>query len=330
MNQKGFINIILVLVIVALVGAGVYFVSTKQPPTSLQTTTPNPTSLTSLATSTPEPTNPISKPTSTPTSSPKTTGSNIGLKYYVEMPQNQKIGGQVGFQVFPEDKNAKVNETGPVVTFTLRKPDGSKLVSKSSLNHFAVPDCPPPPPGIPSSCGQGFWVAGGGVIFETFPYYNQAGQYTITASDSRVRGTLFEVRNLQLGSLLIDVSGYKRTRIGETIADGGANLESFIVATYQGKELFQGIVYPEVNVDVFAETSQENAKKRSEQVAKFYPRVNFEGQTIAVFENSSSYTAEWVSGKYELSVSTQQKIATTNAQDVLRAYLNKYPSSPSQ
>ena len=58
MNQKGFINILLIMVVVALVGAGAYFVSTRQ----IKLPTPSPTtSLTPI----PSPT-----PTSTPKSSP--------------------------------------------------------------------------------------------------------------------------------------------------------------------------------------------------------------------------------------------------------------------
>src|SRR3989344_5893397 len=70
MNQKGFINIILVIIVVALVGAGAYFVSTRQvmPPTPSPTPTPSP-----IPTPTPNPTpdpspNPTPKPSPTPQS----------------------------------------------------------------------------------------------------------------------------------------------------------------------------------------------------------------------------------------------------------------------
>jgi len=59
MNQKGFINILLIVIIVALVGAGVYVALTKQvtPPTPTPRSNP---------TSTPTPTSsPTPKPTST-------------------------------------------------------------------------------------------------------------------------------------------------------------------------------------------------------------------------------------------------------------------------
>lgn len=44
MNQKGFINILLIVVVVALIGAGIYIVSTRQtpPPLPTPTTTPSP------------------------------------------------------------------------------------------------------------------------------------------------------------------------------------------------------------------------------------------------------------------------------------------------
>lgn len=322
MNQKGFANIIiLILVVAAIAGIGGYFVLNRQAPLPEPTPTPN------LI----ENPNPTPTPTASSTSKPTSTSNLIGnggkiiFKYYIRAPENQKIGGQVGFQVVPEDKNLKVHEAGPIVSFTLHKPDGSTLETKSSLNYFTVPDCPPPPPGIPASCGQGLWVAGTGIFFNNFIYYDKPGKYKVTASDNQVRAASFEVKDSQLGYLLVDVNGYKKTRISETIADGGANLESFIVATYQGAPL------QEVSVDVFAETSLENAKKLFDDIAKFHPKINFEGQTIAVFENSSSFTAEWVSGTYQISVSTQQKATTMNAQDVLRVYLKKYPSSlPSQ
>jgi len=60
MNQKGFANILMIIVIVALVGAGAYFVSTKQ----ITLPIPSPTTSTN---STPSPT-----PTTTPKSSPTT------------------------------------------------------------------------------------------------------------------------------------------------------------------------------------------------------------------------------------------------------------------
>ena len=43
MNQKGFINIILVIITVALVGLGAYFVSTRQVASPTPTPTPTPT-----------------------------------------------------------------------------------------------------------------------------------------------------------------------------------------------------------------------------------------------------------------------------------------------
>lgn len=58
MNQKGFIKILLIITVVALLGAGAYFVSTKQ------TTPPNP-----IPTPTPSPT-PTPKPSPTPTPVP--------------------------------------------------------------------------------------------------------------------------------------------------------------------------------------------------------------------------------------------------------------------
>ena len=322
MNQKGFANIIILIVaIIAIAGIGGYFVLNRQAPLPEPTPSPN---LIDNSNATPTST-PISsstsKSTSTSTSTPIGTGGKIVFKYHIQIPENQKIGGQVGFQVVPEDKNLKVHEAGPIVSFTLHKPDGSTLETKSSLNYFAIPDCAPPPPGIPAACGEGFWVAGTGISFDNFRYYDKAGKYKVTASDNQVRAASFEVRDSQLGYLLIDVNGYRKTRISETIADGGANLESFIVATYQGAPL------QEVSVDVFTETSTENAKKRFDSIAEFHPKINFEGQTIAVFENSSSFTAEWISGTYQISISTQQKATTMNAQDVLRAYLKKYPSS---
>lgn len=53
MNQKGFINILLIIIVVALVGAGAYFVSTRQvtTPTPSSTSTPSLTSTTELETS---------------------------------------------------------------------------------------------------------------------------------------------------------------------------------------------------------------------------------------------------------------------------------------
>ncbi|MEK7659341.1 MAG: hypothetical protein AAB338_01650 [Patescibacteria group bacterium] len=50
MNQKAFVNIILIVVIVALVGAGIYFVSTRQvaTPTPSAATIPTPTPTASL------------------------------------------------------------------------------------------------------------------------------------------------------------------------------------------------------------------------------------------------------------------------------------------
>ena len=77
MNQKGFINILLIIIVVALVGAGVYFVSTKQitPLNPIPTYIPSPT-----PTPTPSPTpntSPIPKPSSTPTPTPVPSGEKI-------------------------------------------------------------------------------------------------------------------------------------------------------------------------------------------------------------------------------------------------------------
>ncbi|HEY4496240.1 MAG TPA: hypothetical protein VJC04_02685 [Candidatus Paceibacterota bacterium] len=69
MNQKGFINILLIIIVVALVGAGAYFVSTKQitPPNPISIPTPSPT-----------PT-----PTPSPTPSTSTQITNRGMKVKV-------------------------------------------------------------------------------------------------------------------------------------------------------------------------------------------------------------------------------------------------------
>ncbi len=79
MNQKGFINIILIVIVVALIGVGAYFVSTKQtaPPNPTPTPTPSPT-----PTPTPSPT-PKPSPTSKPSPVPITL-SHIELKYRLE------------------------------------------------------------------------------------------------------------------------------------------------------------------------------------------------------------------------------------------------------
>lgn len=318
MNQKGFINIMLIITIavtIAVVGAGAYFVATKQISTPESNLSSSPT-----ATSpTPSTINSASEPTATPASN---SNNDAVLKYYIQAPENQKVGGGVGFRVVPEDKNAKVYEAGPLVAFTLQKPDGSKYKTNQYLNNLIAPDCVVSPHGASaSSCGAGSWVAGNGISFGNFPYYDQPGKYVISASDGRARGGSFEIKNLELGYLLIDVNGYKKSRISEVIADSGANQESFIVATYQGTP------FHEVNVDVFAEASSENAQKRFDLIAKFYPKVDFEGQKIAVFENSSSFTAVWLSGAYQLLVNTQQKSISANAREVLKAYLIKYPSS---
>jgi len=73
MNQKGFINILLIVIVVALVGTGAYFVGTRHtiPPAPIPTPTPTPS-----PTSTPSPTPtppPTPKPSPTPKSSPTST-----------------------------------------------------------------------------------------------------------------------------------------------------------------------------------------------------------------------------------------------------------------
>lgn len=318
MDQKGFINIILIIAIaitVALVGAGVYFIATKQVPAPAS----NSSLFSATTIPTPAATDSILKSTATPASN---NNNDAVLSYYIQSPENQKVGGGVGFRIVPEDKNARVYEAGHLVAFTLQKPDGSKYETKQFLNNFVMPACAAPPYGAPpSSCGVGSWVAGNGISFGNFPYYDQPGKYVVSASDERARGVSFKIKDLELGYLLIDVNGYKKSRISEVIAGGAANQESLIVATYQGDP------FHEVNVDVFAEASLENAQKRFDLIAKFYPKVDFEGQKIAVFENSSSFTAVWLSGAYQLSVNTLQKSISANAREVLKAYLIKYPSS---
>ena len=74
MNQKGFINILLIIIVVALVGAGAYFVSTKQTTSPNPIPTPTP-SLTPIPTPSPTP-----KPSSTPKPSPTPTPVPSGEK----------------------------------------------------------------------------------------------------------------------------------------------------------------------------------------------------------------------------------------------------------
>jgi hypothetical protein len=73
MNQGGFINILLIVIVVALVGAGIYFASTRQatPPIPMPSPSPTPTP-TPTPTSTPTlKQSPTPKPPSTPTSNTK-------------------------------------------------------------------------------------------------------------------------------------------------------------------------------------------------------------------------------------------------------------------
>jgi len=72
MNQKGFITILLIVVIVAFAGASVYFVATRQATSPTPTPTPNPT---------PSPTHtPTPKPSPTPTPKPSPTPIPSGEK----------------------------------------------------------------------------------------------------------------------------------------------------------------------------------------------------------------------------------------------------------
>lgn len=80
MNQRGFVNILLIIVVIALVGAGIYVVSNRQTPSSVPTPTPTPSP---SPTPTPTPT-PTPKPSPTPTPSPSVTLLPIELKYRLE------------------------------------------------------------------------------------------------------------------------------------------------------------------------------------------------------------------------------------------------------
>ena len=75
MNQKGFINILLIVIVVALVWTEIYFVSTRQisPPVPTPSPSPTPTP-TPIPTPTPKP-NPTPKPSPTPT--PRPSGEKI-------------------------------------------------------------------------------------------------------------------------------------------------------------------------------------------------------------------------------------------------------------
>ena len=91
MNQKGFVNIVLVVIIVALAGAGIYFVSTRQITPSTAIPSPSPT--------------PISKSTAqlTPTE----------LKYFLE----DKFGKATfcGPSVEPPDSEDRLLKQFPTV-----------------------------------------------------------------------------------------------------------------------------------------------------------------------------------------------------------------------
>lgn len=241
----------------------------------------------------------------------------FGKNYGIQPDGSLKLGGSVNFRIVSTN-NRKIYSAGPVVTFTLHKPDGSTIETKRKLNYFtpgAEASCPNVPNAVCSE--RGWWSAGTSITFGDLAYYDQTGIYKITASGWNVREAVFEVKDLELGHLLIDVNGYEKTSIGEAIADGRVTLVSSINTTYQGIE------DSAVTVGVFAGTSIENAKKNFDSIAKQYPKTNFEGQTIAVYE----YFVSWISGMYAIQVSTQNNNKTTSEEDILRAYLKKYPSS---
>ena len=84
MKQKGFVKILLIIIVVALVGTGAYFVSTKQTTSPNPIPTPTP-SLTPIPTPSPTP-----KPSSTPKPSPTPTPVPSGEKII------RKVGEQEG------------------------------------------------------------------------------------------------------------------------------------------------------------------------------------------------------------------------------------------
>ncbi|KKR88960.1 MAG: hypothetical protein UW50_C0002G0023 [Candidatus Wolfebacteria bacterium GW2011_GWA1_44_24] len=111
MNQKGFINIILVVIIVALVGAGAYFVSTRQTisPTPMPSSSPTPTP-------TPTPTQPSTTDTGLKPSTPVPPQANKSAwKTYRNNKYLFQLSYPYGWKVkeeYPEiDKQSKEAET---------------------------------------------------------------------------------------------------------------------------------------------------------------------------------------------------------------------------
>lgn len=138
-QQKGFANIILIVVIVALVGVVGYFAFVKKSEPIAQQPTPTPTQ-TTISTKTPP-------PTPTPIATEKASGiiksvySNSGKNYididYIELNPNWTPGGMSGPAYQNSNSKIRTFEISPSAKFVVGSPATDSVTFSEFQNFFS-------------------------------------------------------------------------------------------------------------------------------------------------------------------------------------------------
>ncbi len=203
--------------------------------------------------------------------------------------------------------NSPITNSGPTVTFTLLKPDGSVLKKTTPLFAYYEP--------IPGPQGQGTGTPGGWGVSEIFDTTNdnihldQKGSYIITASDPSIKSYSFTVVDSNNPLFIDGINGYKVISVDEHNLSNSVGL----FVTYQGKRQF--------TIDIQSFSTSKLATDYFMGFIKYgkYMTISANGQTVAINNGSPA----WISGKYVIDV----RGSITDAGQLLEDYLKKYPSS---
>jgi len=101
-----------------------------------------------------------------------------------------KLNVHVTFWIRSVNQDSEISGFGPTITFTLLKPDSTRVEQTKALNYFTVPSCLPG-----AQCPNGSWNH---TFIDFFPenVLDQKGEYTLTASDPTIKDYSFRVTDL--------------------------------------------------------------------------------------------------------------------------------------
>ena len=240
------------------------------------------------------------------------------------------------YQIIPIEKNMKADKESEPITFTLVKPDGSKIKEITTINQEAPIVCGIPSEQFPNGeCFDGRQT-GGGVNFSDV-VNDQLGKYKITSSNIRIKSFSFNVVEPKYESFIIkEIPGYITRKI-EPLNNG-----KMVHGIYDGmgsaSKLINhvSVAYKRSNcVDNAASFTTINGQKLMLNDNLEQQNYFDEANPLNYSDNFNQSNYLWKSGEYCIYIKINKPASTKEnpyknvdmINSFVEQYLNKYPSS---